>query len=94
MLFVIHMIDRPDGADLRAALTDEHLAFVGPQLDTMYAGGPLLADDGTTVVGSLVIKDFPDRTAAQEWISEEPYTKGGLFESVTIRAFRAVAGAT
>lgn len=94
MLFVIHMIDRPGGADLRASLTDEHLAFVGPQLDTMYIGGPLLDDDGETVIGSLIVREFPDRAAAQEWISHEPYTKGGLFESVTIRAFRAVAGPT
>lgn len=94
MLFAMHMIDRPNAADLRASLTAEHLAFVGPQLDTMYVGGPLLADDGETVIGSLIIRDFPDRDAAIEWIAGEPYNANGLFESVTIRAFRAVATPT
>ena len=92
MLFAIHMIDRPGAESLRAELSAAHLGFVGPQLDTMYAGGPLLADDGETIIGSLIIKDFADRDEAEAWISDEPYTKGGLFESVTIRAFRAVAG--
>ena len=92
MLFAIHMIDRPGGAALRAELTEAHLAFVGPQLDTMFAGGPLLDDDGETIIGSLIIREFADRAEAQAWIAEEPYTKNGLFESVTIRAFRAVAG--
>lgn len=33
MLFVIHMIDRPGGGDLRTATTAAHRAFVGQHLD-------------------------------------------------------------
>ena len=90
MLFVIHMIDRPESVDLRAEVADAHREFVGAHLDTMYLGGPLLADDGTTAIGSLIIKDFPDRVAAVAFIAGEPYNKAGLFESVTIRAFHPV----
>lgn len=90
MLFAIHMIDRPLTADLRASLSDAHREFVGGYLDTMYLGGPLLADDGETAIGSLIIKDFPDQDAAVEFTSHEPYNQAGLFESVIIRAFRPV----
>jgi len=88
MLFTIHMIDHPDSADLRAATRDEHMAFVGKHAGDIFLGGPLLADDGETAIGSLVIMDFPDRAAATALIAEEPYNRAGLFESVTIRAFQ------
>ncbi|MDH3683845.1 MAG: YciI family protein [Acidimicrobiia bacterium] len=90
MLFAIHMIDRPHGAALRAATSDAHREFVGRYLDSMYVGGPLLADDGETAIGSLIVMDFPDRGAAVEFIADEPYNRAGLFESVTIRAFGPV----
>lgn len=90
MLFVIHMVDRPGAAELRLAVSDAHRSFVGAHLDAMYVGGPLVADDGTTAIGSLIIMDFPNRQAAVEFIAEEPYNQAGLFESVTIRAFNPV----
>lgn len=90
MLFVIHMIDRPGAQELRAAVADEHRAFVGGHLDAMYLGGPLLADDGTTAIGSMIVMDFRDRDAAMALIADEPYNQAGLFESVTIRAFHPV----
>jgi uncharacterized protein YciI len=90
MLYAIHMLDRPGGADLRAATGAAHKEFVGRHLDSMYLGGPLLADDGTTMIGSLIVMDFPDRAAAEAFIADEPYNRAGLFESVTIRAFAPV----
>lgn len=90
MLFAIHMLDRPGGAELRAATSEAHKAFVGQHLDAMYVGGPLLADDGETLVGSLIVMDFPDRAAADGFIAQEPYNRAGLFESVTIRVFGPV----
>ncbi|MGH1492422.1 MAG: YciI family protein [Acidimicrobiales bacterium] len=90
MLFAIHMIDRPHARDLRSATSDAHRQFVGQHIDAMYLGGPLLADDGETAIGSLIIKDFPDRAAAVEFVAAEPYNQAGLFESVTIRVFGPV----
>lgn len=92
MLFAIHMIDRPVATELRASVADAHKAFVGRHLDAMFLGGPLLADDGQTAVGSLIVMDFADRAAAIAFIADEPYNQAGLFESVTIRAFHPVVG--
>lgn len=94
MLFAIHMLDRPNSAALRASVSAAHREFVGQHLDSMYLGGPLLADDGETAIGSLIIKDFPDRAAAVAFMADEPYNQAGLFESVTIRAFAPVAEPT
>lgn len=94
MLFAIHMLDRPGSEALRAEVGPAHKEFVGRHLDAMYLGGPLLADDGQQMVGSLIVMDFPDRAAAVAFIGEEPYNRAGLFESVTIRAFGPVVEPT
>ena len=87
MLFAIHMIDRPASAEFRAQNADAHREFIGRHLDAMLVGGPLVADDGETRIGSLMVMDFPDRQHAVDFITDEPYHRAGLFESVTIRAF-------
>ena len=94
MLFAIHMLDRPGGAGLRAATSSAHREIVGRHLDAMYLGGPLLADDGETAIGSLIVMDFPDRESAVAFIADEPYNRAGLFESVTVRAFGPVVEPT
>ncbi len=94
MLFAIHMLDRPGSAELRSATSSAHRDFVGRHLDVMYLGGPLLADDGETTIGSLIVMDFPDRESAVAFIAEEPYNRAGLFESVTVRAFGPVVTPT
>lgn len=90
MLFTIHMIDRPHATDLRSANSDAHRAFVGAHLHEMYLGGPLMDDAGEAVIGSLIVMDFPDRTAAEAFIADEPYNRAGLFESVVVRRFDPV----
>ena len=90
MLFAISMIDRPHSEELREVTTNAHQAYVMAATDGMYLGGPLLADDGKTMVGSLIIKEFADRAEAQAFIEAEPYNAAGLFESVTIRRFGPV----
>lgn len=94
MLYAIHMLDRPATSDLRAEVADAHRAFVGQYLDDMYLGGPLLAADGKTLVGSLIVMDFADQAAAVNFIADEPYNQAGLFESVTVRAFSPVVTPT
>ena len=88
MLFAIMMHDRPDGAEIRVATSDDHIRWIGENHDHMYVGGPLLDDDGRTI-GSLIITECADRAAAAAYIADEPYNRAGLFESVVIRGFDA-----
>jgi uncharacterized protein len=87
MLFAIMLIDKPDGAILRAETAPTHRVYVGNHAAGMRLGGPLLADDYETMIGSLIIKDFPDQAAAEQFIANEPYNKAGLFETVIIKPF-------
>jgi uncharacterized protein len=88
VLFIIHCIDKPDSAAIRAANRADHLALLESLGDRVFCAGPTLTDDGTGMTGSLLIIDFEDRAAAERFCAEDPYAKAGLFEQVTIRPWR------
>jgi len=87
MLFVLHLLDRPDAAELRQRLRPEHKAYLAQVAERIAFAGPLLRDDGQTMVGSLLVIDFVTRDAAQAWLSDEPFTRAGLYAQTRIHAF-------
>lgn len=88
MLFAFTCQDRPGGVELRLQTRAEHLAYVDALKERLFLAGPLLADDGTTPLGSLLIVECVDRAAAEAFAANDPYAKAGLFTNVTIRPFR------
>lgn len=90
MLFAITCFDKPNSRELRMATRAAHLEHARKVADRMLVGGPLLADDGETMIGSLLIIDLPDRAAAEALMAEDPYVTAGLFDSVTIRPYKKV----
>lgn len=90
MLFCIYCLDKPDHEHVRLATRPAHLDYSRKNLDRMLIGGPLLSEDGVGMIGSMLVIDLPDRAAAEALMAEDPYTKAGLFESVTIRPYKKV----
>lgn len=88
MLYIIYQEDRPGGAALRAAHREAHLAYLEKHRDIMVLGGALLAEDGTTRTGSVLIINVPDLAAAEAFSREEPFRKAGLFQTVKISRMR------
>ena len=88
MLYSIMMIDKPDSSQLRAQTAAAHRRYMSNHVGDMRLGGPLLAEDGKTFIGSLIVKEFADRCAAEAFIAAEPYNQAGLFELVVVNAFR------
>lgn len=90
MLFAIHAIDRNGALDTRLAHYDAHKAFLS---DTSAFGvkivmsGPLVADDGQTMIGSLFLIEAPDRAAAERFNAADPFHKANIWEHVTITGF-------
>ena len=87
MLFVLHLLDKPDAAALRQRVRPEHKIYLAQAAERIAFAGPLLQDDGDTMVGSLLVIDFPSRAAAQAWLADEPFTRAGLYAGVQIHAF-------
>lgn len=88
MLFSFYVLDRPDTGEQRLKLRTAQYEHLGKVEDRMLAGGPLLAEDGETMIGSLLIIDFPDQAAAEEWLAQAPFTIGGVFGEAVVRPFQ------
>jgi uncharacterized protein YciI len=87
MIHVLLLFDREGTAELRQRVRPEHKAYLGSVADRIAFAGPLLADDGVTMVGSLLAIAFADRGAANAWLADEPFTRAGLYARSEIHPF-------
>ena len=75
MIYVFHLIDKPGALAQRQELRPLHKDYLGKVANQVAFAGPLTADDHTTMIGSLLAIDFPDRAAASACINQEPLLK-------------------
>jgi uncharacterized protein YciI len=87
MIYVFHLLDKPGTADLRDRVRPEHKAYLGQVADHIAFAGPLLGEDGQSMIGSLLAIEFDSLEAAQRWRAEEPFTKAGLYDKVSVLPF-------
>ena len=86
MLFAFHLIDRADAGDLRTRVRPEHKAYLTQVAERIAFAGPLVSDDGLSMLGSLLVIDFTDRAAALAWLRDEPFTRTGLYGATQVHA--------
>ncbi len=88
MLYIVYQIDGPDSPEIRAATRDAHFKYLDEHEDILVLGGALLADDGKTRTGSVLIINVEDLAAAETFSENEPFRRAGLFERVEINRMR------
>ncbi len=88
MTFVVHCIDRPDAEDLRQRTRAEHLQYMIAHGESVAFGGPLQTDDGTRVIGSLMVLSYDTREAVDAFLEAEPYSRAGLFSELRVSRLR------
>ncbi len=88
MPYVIVTKDKPDSLDLRTSVRGVHLEYLVANMDKLLAAGAMIEDDGTGGHGGVLIVDTDDRAEAEAFIENDPFTKAGLFESVTVSRWR------
>ncbi|RZF25800.1 YciI family protein [Paraburkholderia sp. UYCP14C] len=86
MFFAIVAIDRPGVTEVRASTRPAHREYLKapPQGVTYRLGGPLLAPDGATPIGSLLVIDAPDLATAERFSANDPYSKADIFAEVSV----------
>jgi hypothetical protein len=87
MIYIFQLIDKPGGLPLRLEVRPQHKAYLAAMAERIAFAGPLTTDDGQTMIGSLLAIDFESREAAQAWLADEPFTRAGLYASVSVNAF-------
>ena len=90
MLIALIARDKPDALQTRLDNRSAHLAYI-EKTGCVAQAGPLLDDVGE-MIGSLIILDVEDKTAAQTWAAADPYAKAGLFASVELIVWKKVVG--
>lgn len=88
MLFAIVNLDKPGGLDLRMKTRETHRAYLEEAGKALVLAGPLIADDGETMIGSLLIYEAESLDAARAFAAGDPYAKAGLFASSEVRHWR------
>jgi uncharacterized protein YciI len=88
MLYAFVLIDKPASAALRVRVRPEHKIYLSQVADRIAFAGPLLAEDGETMIGSLLVIDFADRSAALAWLQAEPFTRAELYATTQVHAFQ------
>ena len=88
MPYVIQTRYKADSGDLHAQTRAAHLDYLKLNLGSLLAAGGLIDDDGTGGQGGVIILDTDDRDVAESFIANDPFSKAGLFESVSVTRWR------
>lgn len=71
MHFSIYCHDKPGALEVRLSHRDDHIAYIKEPSPAILAAGPLLSDDGETMIGSLLVIEAEDLTAAKAWAAND-----------------------
>ncbi len=88
MPYVVMTKDKPNSLDLRTEVRGVHIEYLEANQHKLLAAGAMTEDDGTGGSGGVIIVDTDDRAEAESFIENDPFTKAGLFESVTVTRWR------
>ena len=87
MLFVYFLLDASGTAARRAEIRPAHQQYLAGEGSRFFAAGPLWRDDLAAMTGSIFIMDWPNRRMAAAWLQDEPFTRNGVYGSITIKAY-------
>jgi len=87
MLFAVHCLDKPDHLALRLASYEAHKAYLATAPLAAVVSGPLLADDGRTMIGSLFIVEAACRDDVVAFNAADPFSQAGVWAQVQIHPF-------
>lgn len=89
MHFLVHSFFKPIDKDIEALFAiwqDAHREFVGRYQDQIVARGPTLDENGLRI-SNVMIAEFADRAAVDEFLAGEPLTKAGVFSRIVVEPF-------
>ncbi len=88
MLWVIRCVDKPGSAPLREAALQAHRDYVKTQKAILVLSGATEDDEGTAMTGSCLVINVASREEAERFCNDDPFSKAGVFASVTITRMR------
>jgi len=91
MQYVVHAYDFTDEGAYARRLAVRPAHFEGVRrlkaAGEFIIGGALL-DAGGKMIGSMMVVDFATEEALNQWLEQEPYVTGQVWEQIDIKPFR------
>jgi uncharacterized protein len=87
MLFAVHALDHGDALERRLEHYEEHKSYLAASSVKTVVSGPLLADDGETMIGSLFIVDADKKEDVIAFNRADPFFRAGVWKEVQINPF-------
>jgi uncharacterized protein YciI len=84
MLFAISRVAAPGFAQNREKNLQPHVEYLRSQKNILVISGATTSDDAREYLGSLLIVNVKSRAEARAFVDGDPFTKAGMFTSVTI----------
>ena len=88
MLWAISCIDKPNTASIRDEFVKPHREYLQSQKSILVLAGATQNDTGSEAIGSLFILNVNSRADAKSFSDGDPFTKAGIFASVTVTRMR------
>lgn len=85
--YIIHCLDKADALPRRLEHYDAHRAYLQTAAIKTLVSGPLMSDDGETMIGSCFLVEAADKAAVQAFNSADPFARAGIWASVNIHRF-------
>ena len=87
MLFAVHALDHDDAVERRLSNYEAHKAYLAASGMKTLVSGPLLAEDGETMIGSLLIVEADSKDDVIAFNRADPFAAANVWRSVEIHAF-------
>jgi uncharacterized protein YciI len=88
MLWAISCVDKPNTAAIREEHLVPHRNYLQSQKRILVLAGATQTDDGKEAIGSLFVVNVNSRAEAKAFSDGDPFTKAGVFSTVTITRMR------
>ncbi len=89
MQFIVKAYDGENMLERRMAVRPRHLEGMNKLGKQIICAGGLLDDEGK-MKGSVLVMEFPDRAALEEYLSNEPYVTEGVWEKIEVEIMNVV----
>jgi hypothetical protein len=86
MHFVVHCLDRPGAQDLRQRLLQAHRDYLAAAPIRALVSGPLLADDGETMIGSFFLLEAASKEEVLAFQRADPLYRADLWAEIRVHA--------
>lgn len=85
--FIVHCLDAPDALPRRLEHYEAHKAYLSSAPVRILVSGPLMSDDGETMIGSLFLIDANTKAAVEAFNAADPFRRAGVWAEIRIHRF-------